>query len=604
MIGEALFKYFRPVDLYFARAMERIAGGPDRLLFAASLLVSYRAGMGDACLDIAGAGGGNLSALVELGDVHGEDAALPDGDAWRAALDASPAVGGPGDFRPLVLDRKGRLYLHRFWTYERAIAGILEEMAAAEPDDVDRTMLAADLDRHFPRGDEINWQRVAALTAALRRLCVISGGPGTGKTYGAVKILDMLIRQAVARGDSVSVAMAAPTGKASKRLQETMAASMEGFYAGPEVLSRMPREVFTLHRLLGIYPGSSAAVRGPHNHLPHDIVVVDESSMADMALMTRLLTALKPGARLLLLGDRDQLASVEAGAVLGDLCDTGREHGRSKNFVRAAAEIAGEKLAGAKERPLADSLVILKKNYRFGPGSGIGALAAAVRDGDADCAMKILASADYPDVTLRPADVLETLVRERAAEIHLRLIGSSPEDALRCMAERVILCALRQGRFGSEGVNLRAARALYEKGLLSGDSPWYAGRPVMVTRNDYAQKLFNGDTGVVMDDPDSCEARVFFPAMDGPHKKIIPSRLPPHESAYAVTVHKSQGSEYQEVTVILPDRYSPVLSRELLYTAVTRARISVEIVASGEILERTVAARIERTSGLRDALWG
>jgi exodeoxyribonuclease V alpha subunit len=602
MIPEECHELFRPVDLHFARAMERFAGGEDKLLFAASLLVSYRAGMGDACLDIHRAGGGGLACLVE--GYEGK-LTLPAGKRWVKALASSPVVGKPGDYRPLVLDETGRLYLYRFWRYERVISETLASMAGAAPDRAARELLAGDLERYFPLGGDINWQRVAALAAATRRLCVVSGGPGTGKTTAVVRILAILIRQGIARGAAPTIAMAAPTGKASKRLQEAVTSAMEVLSLDGEVRERMPREVFTLHRLLGIYPGSSRPGRGPGNPLPHDIVVVDEGSMADMALMSRLLLSLRPGARLILLGDRDQLASVEAGAVLGDLCDTGKEHGRSRAFAALAKELAGETLpAGTGEPPLADSLVILRKSYRFGPESGIGALAAAIRDGDAAAAMRVLASGDYPDVRLRPAADLAGIIDEHAVALHSRLAAASPEEAFGMLGERVLLCALRQGRWGVEQVNRMAERALYRGGLIRGDTPWYAGRPVMVTRNDYSQKLFNGDAGVVLADPESGENRVFFPAMDAPYKKIIPSRLPPHESACAVTVHKSQGSEYHGVTVVLPDRHSPVLTRELLYTAVTRARESVEIVAPGEVVERCIAARIERASGLRDALWG
>jgi exodeoxyribonuclease V alpha subunit len=302
---------------------------------------------------------------------------------------------------------------------------------------------------------------------------------------------------------------------------------------------------------------------------------------------------------------------VEAGAVLGDLCDTGRVHGYSAAFMKAAKRIAGVKLpremASPEERPLADSLVILQRSFRFGPDSGIGALAGAVRDGDSGRALEILSSGEFPDVTLsrvEGAGGLRERLRSLVPDRFGPLEGSGPGGAFEVLEGNAVLCALRRGPFGSERVNSLAGEILRENGFIRGFSPWYPGRPVMVTGNDYGMKLFNGDAGVALEDVESGEVRIFFRADAGSFRKVIPARLPVHESAYALTVHKSQGSEYGRVLVILPDRYSPVLTRELLYTAVTRAKRSVEIWGTEEVLERAVSARIERMSGLRDALWG
>jgi exodeoxyribonuclease V alpha subunit len=375
----------------------------------------------------------------------------------------------------------------------------------------------------------------------------------------------------------------------------------------------MPREAFTLHRLLGPIEGSPYFRHNAQNPLALEAVVVDEASMVDLALLSKLVQALPEGCRLILLGDKDQLASVEAGAVLGDICDTGRSRGYSRKFCRELREATGYRLTPERRRKdvpeLADCVVHLGRSYRFGPGSGISALSRAVNQGEGTLGLEILKQGGYGDVRWRPLPPLGNLgraLKERVLEGFRHIFGPQHEKEVHEGLERFrVLCALREGPHGVRSVNLMVEELLRGEGLIRGEGRWYPGRPVLITRNDYDLRLFNGDVGVTLPDPASGgELRVFFAGAEGEMRRFHPLRLPEHETVYAMTVHKSQGSEFDRVLLLLPDRDSPVLTRELIYTAVTRARESVEIWGVEEVFREVLSRRIERRSGLREALWG
>ena len=437
---------------------------------------------------------------------------------------------------------------------------------------------------------------------------MISGGPGTGKTSTVVRLLALL---AAAGGDIPPVVeLAAPTGKAAARLEEAVRA---GRALLPATLrGAIPERAATLHRLLRLTPHSTRAGFDRDRPLAADVVIVDEASMVDLALMTKLVRALRPDARLVLLGDKDQLASVEAGAVLADVC--GEAPGFSPAMAAQVAGLIGAEVpaGGAGGSPLRDTIVLLRESRRFAAGSGIAELAAAVNRGDGAATLTVLA-ATHPDVGWRPVadaraarEALATAAVEGFAAYLERVRARAPAaDVFAAFAAFRILCPHRIGRDGVEGVNRLVEDALATCGLIHPGGPWYVGRPVMVTRNDHALRLYNGDVGIVLPDPeDGSRASVAFPAADDPERRISPARLPQHETVYAMTVHKSQGSEFDRVLLLLPPEPSRVLTRELLYTAVTRARSRVEVWGTESVVQAGVAARVERSSGLRDALWG
>ena len=583
---------WREIDRQFADFICRLTGSDDEALRLVVGSLSAAVGRGDICLDLA--------------DVAG----LDETDC-AALLYSTTVVGTPGEFKPLVLDAAGRLYLYRYWQYERDLAESIQRLCGDRPA-VAASVLQTGLARLFPRQESgTDWQQVAAATALRSRFAVISGGPGTGKTSTVVKILALLLEQP--GSDNMRIALAAPTGKAAARLQESIHAYCNSLQPGTVLAARFPAAVTTIHRLLGVIPASCRFRHDSGNHLPFEVVVIDEASMVPLPLLSKVLAALAPQARLLLLGDRDQLSSVEAGAVLGDICATGETHSFSAEFADFAAAVTGATLPPehvAAEVPLlADAVVVLQKNYRFGADSGIGAVSSAINAGAGAAALDLLKTGRYPDVRLQPvpeqpeleAHLAEAVVagyRDYLAEKH-------PATALSLFDSFRVLCALRQGSYGAAGINQAIEGCLAARGLITPHREWYQGRPVMITRNDYSRRLFNGDIGITLPDPDSAgQLAVFFRSADGGVRKISPHRLPAHETVYAMTVHKSQGSEFERLLLIMPPFDSQVLTREILYTGMTRARKHVELWCTEEIFLATVARRIARRSGLRQALWG
>ncbi|WP_089729846.1 exodeoxyribonuclease V subunit alpha [Candidatus Thiosymbion oneisti] len=592
----------RAVDLHFARQMETLAGGNAPELLLAAALASHRVGEGDVCLD--------LERCRELPLLHGDGGTdrprVPAPEVWVDALGARAVVGKPGGRAPLILDRHGRLYLGRYWWFERQVADAVIARVRSPPPAVDRDRLRVGLRRLFPGTGGIDWQRVAAAVAVLRHLCLISGGPGTGKTRTVTAILALLTEQTA--GPPLRIALAAPTGKATARLSESIRTAKAGLSVTEQTSDRIPEEAVTLHRLLGYRPGHATPRHGADNPLHLEVLVVDEASMVDLPLMARLLAALPDCARLILLGDKDQLASVEAGRVLGDLCGRGRAPGYSPGLCAEIAAVAGDRLAPAPAPgpDLGDRILVLRESWRFGKDSGIGALARAVNRGDADAGLQILADDRYPDVGLeapRP-QILTDLIEQWLVPVMGRVLTSpEPQAALLALDRVRVLCALRSGPQGVDHLNERLAQALEAAGLIRRDGELYAGRPIMLTANDHALRLYNGDVGLVLADPGSGGAlRVFFATAAGV-RRILPSRLPAHETVYAMTVHKSQGSEFDEVLLVLPETESRVLTRELIYTGITRARKRVRLLATEERLRAAIARPLVRASGLYDALW-
>jgi exodeoxyribonuclease V alpha subunit len=588
------------LDVHLARLLARLDGGEDVLLTLAARLVARATIQGHICASLAEAAGQPLATLGEA-----RPGSTPPLAVWCEALRRSPVVGRPGDYAPLVLDENGRLYLYRYWGYEHELAGDLGARLADDPDDVDPRRLRDGLDRFFPSpAGPDDRQRLAAAVAVLKRLAVISGGPGTGKTTTVVRILALLLEQTAA---PLRIALAAPTGKAAARMQEAIRAGRETLPADARIRDAIPAEATTIHRLLGFRPGSVAFRHDRDDPLPVDVLVVDEASMVDLALMAKLVRAVPRRSRLVLLGDKDQLASVEAGAVLGDICGDAR--GFSPAFRRRLHEaMPGDLSAGdgaSAGPPIQDAVVRLTRSYRFGPASGIGRLAHLVNAGDGRAALDLLTRGAHEDIAWRPLDSPRDLaprLAENAEALGAYLETETPAAALTALERLRVLSAHRAGPFGVATLNALIAGCLEFRRPVRPATPWYHGRPVLVTANDYNLRLFNGDLGVALADADG-RLRVFFRTAEGGLRRLPPARLPDHETAYAATVHKSQGSEADRVLLVLPNELSPVMTRELIYTAITRARSRVEIWGTREVFEAAVARRLARSSGLRDALW-
>ena len=596
-----------PIDHHFAGLMARLSGDSPEVKLAAALVSYYRC-QGHICVDLE-----ECERTLPPAEIIAELGFAPWPDSVRLLqrLKESPVVGRPGDFTPLVLDESGRLYLHRYWKYETVLADAIVRLAEGSAPLVDPQQLREGLARLFPRNDEdeIDWQLVAAFAAARKRLCIISGGPGTGKTRTVVVLLALLLEQHPA----MRVALAAPTGKAAARLQETLRHAKATLPCQQAVKDRLPTDASTIHRLLGSIPDSAFFRHDANNPLPFDAVVIDEASMVDLALMAKLVAAIPQSGRLILLGDKDQLASVEAGAVLADICNGGEPHGFSDQFIKEFKTLTGQKLpsgpGAGRASDLGDCIIELRKNYRFGDQSGIYRLSRAVNDGDSGKAREVLSessgSAGSP-VSWKPLPAPAALKAALKPIVLSRYQGhlhaETPAEALSAIGRFRILCALRNGPYGVESLNRLVEQILAEAGLIEPSPLFYAGRPVMVVRNDYNLGLFNGDIGVVLPN-EMNELRAYFPGPDQGVRDFMPIRLPEHETAFAMTVHKSQGSEFERVLLVLPNEDSPVLTRELVYTGLTRASKEVELWADQGIFGAAVRRRISRRSGLRESLW-
>ncbi|EAA7551406.1 exodeoxyribonuclease V subunit alpha [Salmonella enterica] len=587
-------KLLRPIDAQFALT---VAGNDDPAVTLAAALLSHDAGEGHVCLP--------LSRLMLTEEAHpllvawiSETATPID---WKKRLLASAAVSCGDSPAPLILSGD-RLYLNRMWCNERTVARFFNEVNQAIA--VDEAQLSRILDALFPTTDEVNWQKVAAAVALTRRISVISGGPGTGKTTTVAKLLAALIQ--MADGERCRIRLAAPTGKAAARLTESLGAALRQLPLTDAQKKRIPEDASTLHRLLGAQPGSQRLRHHAGNPLHLDVLVVDEASMIDLPMMSRLIDALPPHGRVIFLGDRDQLASVEAGAVLGDICayvNAGftAERARQLSRLTGCAIPAG---AGTQAASLRDSLCLLQKSYRFGSDSGIGKLAAAINCGDRSAIQAVFQQgfSDIEKRTLQSSDDYAGMLDEALAGYgrYLRLLHekATPEAILQAFNEYQLLCALREGPFGVGGLNDRIEQAMVQQRKIHRHphSRWYEGRPVMIARNDSALGLFNGDIGIALDRGQGL--RVWFVMPDGAIKSVQPSRLPEHDTTWAMTVHKSQGSEFDHAALILPSQRSPVVTRELVYTAVTRARRRLSLYADERILAGAIVTRTERRSGL------
>ena len=545
-------------DVHVASTVARLVGERDEAVLLAVALAVRAVRHGSVCLDLAAV----PESLPDL------DLPWPSPEAWAGSVSASPLVAAG-----VVHLEHGLVYLDRYHEQETQVLDDLGDRSRSVPV-VDEALLETSLGRVFP-GAESAEQRAACHRAATQSTTVITGGPGTGKTTAVAGLLVALVEQAERRGEVLRIALAAPTGKAAARLEQSVRDSATRF--DPADRDRIADvTAMTMHRLLRQHPGNRTRFRHHRgNRLPHDLVVVDEASMVSLTMMARLLEAVRPEARLVLVGDPDQLSSVDAGAVLTDLV-RGYEH-RDDSPVAA---LTTAHRYGAEIRELAEALRL---------GDADRAVAALRSGGDA---VEWVADAD-------PAGTIRSAVLPHALAVHDAAAAGDAERALAALDRHRLLCAHRDGPFGVRHWNRRIEQWLTAETGISVHDAGYPGRPLLVASNDYTLGVFNGDTGVVVASPSGPRAAI---ATGAGFLELAPSRLGDVETMHAMTIHKSQGSQADEITVLLPDEDSRLLTRELFYTAVTRAQRKVRVIGPESAVRAAIARQALRASGLRARL--
>ncbi len=590
------------LSYFFARFIaEEFRLDEDSLAVYSAALVSERNQQGDTCIDLRSFAGKPIFG-ADSGTTAGSLKA-PGYEEWRSSLQSQSWIGSPGESAALILEAP-RLYLGRFWHYEDRIRESIIERLRSEPE-VDELLLRQGLARLFPgteESEEPDWQKAACAVAVCRRLAIVSGGPGTGKTTTLVKVLALLLEQ----NPGMRIGLAAPTGKAAARMVESIRDRKGQIPVNPAVLARIPDQASTLHRLLE-YDGYRFRV-DRDNPLILDCLVIDEASMVDLPLMSRLLDALPVAARLILLGDRDQLASVEAGNVLSDLCGNGHAIEYNPALARRIVELASVPVrqlpVNARPPAMTDSIALLRTSYRFGPDSAIGRLASLINRGQGAEAQALLQKAGNDRIVwheMTGQGVAADVLRDAVEHYRHSLEAGSPELALERIEGFRVLCATRQGPAGVIEINRMIEERLFPKSGSRHPYP-YPGKLLMITVNDYETGLYNGDIGLLWAERGG-KLKAWF-RLSGNQIRSLPVRdLPEHVPAWAMTVHKSQGSEFDRVSLILPGEEShPVVCRELIYTAITRCRMRVTIHASRAAFIGGVNRKLSRSSGLSGKL--
>ncbi|MBV7300033.1 exodeoxyribonuclease V subunit alpha [Enterovibrio paralichthyis] len=648
----------RAIDRQFARFIAEQVGDGNSPIVGWAALVSFELGKGNVCVDLNAL---DASRLFDLSPAESiKLAAIMQPENALSLVAGSEVVGDGSSPTPMVLAGT-RLYLHRYWAAEQRVAQEIvsrtnEIPMASGASEILDALFQPDitlLRKLFPGWDEsekagklvdffditdsekvdllslqsalengasdaeilslvhdnarLNWQKVAAAVALSYRFAVVSGGPGTGKTTTVAKLLAALV-QSSDKPNGPDIKLVAPTGKAANRLTESIGNAVAALPVSDEVRGKIPVQASTIHRLLGAIPSRVEFRHHEGNRLHLDILVVDEASMVDLPLMARLLSALPDHARVILLGDRDQLASVEAGAVLGDIC-LGADGRYSPPRTATLSSLTGFSLAADDSvSRVSDGVCLLKKSYRFHAQSGIGQLAKAINEGNA-AGLDWVLQRGFKDIALHDLDTdvyseaIALAVSGYRDYLTALKAGADNRSVLGKFGDVRLLCALAEGPFGVKGLNIAIEKALAaEKLIAPGEELFYVGRPVMVTQNDHGLGLYNGDIGIVVAQEEGL--RVVFDMADGSSKTFLPSRLPAHQTAFAMTVHKSQGSEFGHTILVLPPTPTPVMTRELVYTGITRAKNRLDVFATRASLARAVKRKTQRFSGLADALRG
>ncbi|WP_105259078.1 exodeoxyribonuclease V subunit alpha [Pseudoalteromonas sp. T1lg88] len=599
----------RTVDIELAKLLlgEPLHGG-NEMGFYLLLLLLKAMNEQHSCLDLTTLDISNPFAL----DLRSLEPGLELGLDIELGLSQLPCIG---EQMPLRL-RDNALYLARYDEYEAILAERFSALATA-PITLDNARLAELIQLYFGAEDaqSPNWQKVACATAATRKFCVISGGPGTGKTTTVTRLLAIL--QSLYREAPLHIELVAPTGKAAARLSESIqGAKLDLPQVGEDVAALIPEQAQTLHRLLGTLPYSNQFRHNRANPVHADLVVVDEASMIDISLMAKLVDALAPHTRLILLGDKDQLSSVDSGNIMADLCcqcQLGHLPNYSAPWAQQLAGLCGEHQYHSQQQTpylLRDNIAFLQHSYRFAEGSGIGRLAYAVNRAEQNTARQLLQS-DAEDISYFDlqegfySQLIDRAATQYSTYLNLAGEGMDAKAVHQAFAQYQLLAALREGPFGVQQLNQRIEQRLAQQGLIDLRQRFYLGMPLMISQNDYQLRLFNGDIGIVLPDEDGA-LKAMFIGSDGTIRAIEPGRLPGFDKVFAMTIHKSQGSEFAHTAMVLPPlgRGGQRLNRQLVYTGITRAKKHIELICDMRTLFHAINQPISRASGLYQRLQG
>ncbi|MDM8567560.1 exodeoxyribonuclease V subunit alpha [Candidatus Halobeggiatoa sp. HSG11] len=563
---------FSDLDIHFAKLMAELSDNSDEILLGGAL-VSYYNNQGSSCVNLHLLAGKPFPPESDTSTIL-----CPQLLHWETSLINCNVVGSPGDCTPLILNNH-RLYSYRYFNYEFTLAARIHSLININ--DINYQILSKGLERLFSK--QPSKQKEAAYLAVSHNFCIISGGPGTGKTATVIKILALLLEQS----SNLNLVMVAPTGKAANRLKEAITKKLPSLDCDSTIKAAIPTEAYTIHRLLGSKLNSPYFHFSANNPLPYDVIVVDEASMIDLALMTKLMQAVPDNARLILLGDKDQLASVEAGTVLGDIC--------AASLIQSSViDNSQLTVSNSKLNDINSSIILLDKSYRFSEQSGIWKLAQAVKQGDGETALQVLKSTEYPDVEWHSTESSSDLIKYIST--NFSILESEPEIALQQFDKFRVLCATRHGSYGILNINQSIENYYRQSGQIKAHR--YHGQPIIIKRNDYHLNLFNGDIGIIFNI--AGQQKAIFQDATGQLREFWPNRLPEYETVYAMTIHKSQGSEFEKVLMILPEHFSPVLTRQLIYTGITRAGKTISIWGNEQIFTQAITTEVNRSSGLTE----
>tara|TARA_R110002124_G_scaffold286453_1_gene467392 strand:- start:4224 stop:5924 length:1701 start_codon:yes stop_codon:yes gene_type:complete len=544
-------------ELQFAKFITGFEPNPTKNLLYISTIAVHDQLAGNICTDLKQI---KNSTLAKRLGIHSIEL-----DSLTKELQNFECVGGSGDYKPFILDKE-KLYLHKYWTFENELIQWLKSRTLQLPSSMPQDKFEF-IHSMFNSEEEVNFQKVAVFLSILRSFVIISGGPGTGKTFTVNKIITALKH----KEEDLKIALAAPTGKAAERLSDSI---------DQDLISHDPS---TLHKLLGARKNGEFKFN-KENKLPFDVVIVDEASMLDIRLWLGLIRAIKDSTKLILLGDKDQLASVEAGSILGDICYQ-TDNGFSGGTFEALKNLESEIPASSSRNLLNNNIVLLEKSYRTDSKSGIQELGKAINDQDPMKVFELISQFDQIDIKQPTSILLSSLIDDYASEIY------SKND------ERQFLCSNKKGILGTEELNKRVERNIKSRfGFFSNDE-WYNGRRIIITKNDFSTGLRNGEIGTCFKN-DQNEFYIRF----GSSAQIPVAQLKYYDLAYAITVHKSQGSEFKNVTLFLPEKLNPVLTKELLYTGVTRARESTLVIGKRELISEIIQLKIKRFSSIPQKL--